>query len=188
MCGGGTGAACDESITRCVCLRERSTWTKRECQHWCTAVTAGTARHSCARCQSCLWTRTSIAVPWCAAVAPSLVPADRCSRARCGGVACGAGTTARLRASRCGYRAHARVCYIEVGLGAGSNSCYLGILRACCQVLVEREWVSFGHKFEDRCGWNSKGFQSSERSPIFLQFLDCVHQCIVQVGAALSAW
>lgn len=49
------------------------------------------------------------------------------------------------------------------------------------QVLVEREWVSFGHKFADRCGWNSKGFQSSERSPIFLQFLDCVHQCMLQV-------
>lgn len=54
-----------------------------------------------------------------------------------------------------------------------------GSLRA--QVLVEREWVSFGHKFADRCGWSSKGFQSSDRSPIFLQFLDCVHQCIVQV-------
>lgn len=45
------------------------------------------------------------------------------------------------------------------------------------QVLVEREWLEFGHKFDDRCGRNEK---SSERSPVFLQWLDCVYQLLVQ--------
>ncbi|XP_026688318.1 myotubularin-related protein 4-like [Diaphorina citri] len=45
------------------------------------------------------------------------------------------------------------------------------------QVLVEREWLEFGHKFDDRCGRNDK---SSERSPVFLQWLDCVYQLLTQ--------
>uniref|UniRef100_A0A8D9BHH3 Lateral signaling target protein 2 homolog n=1 Tax=Cacopsylla melanoneura TaxID=428564 RepID=A0A8D9BHH3_9HEMI len=45
------------------------------------------------------------------------------------------------------------------------------------QVLVEREWLEFGHKFDDRCGRNEK---TSERSPVFLQWLDCVYQLLVQ--------
>ena len=39
------------------------------------------------------------------------------------------------------------------------------------QVLIEKEWISFGHRFKDRCGHVKK---SSEMSPIFLQFIDCV--------------
>lgn len=38
------------------------------------------------------------------------------------------------------------------------------------QVLIEREWLSFGHKFDDR---NSA---DGEQSPVFLQWLDCVYQ------------
>uniref|UniRef100_A0A1I8F2R2 Myotubularin phosphatase domain-containing protein n=1 Tax=Macrostomum lignano TaxID=282301 RepID=A0A1I8F2R2_9PLAT len=71
------------------------------------------------------------------------------------------------------------------------------------RLLLTREWLDFGHKFADRCGnsagcVNSKtGFgsggggvggssaansssSSSERSPIFLQFLDCAHQLLAQ--------
>lgn len=48
------------------------------------------------------------------------------------------------------------------------------------QVLIAKEWFSFGHKFADRLGWSEEGWQDNERSPVFLQFLDCVFQCIHQ--------
>lgn len=45
------------------------------------------------------------------------------------------------------------------------------------EVLVEREWLAFGHKFGDRCGGQSIGADDpNERCPVFLQWLDCVHQ------------
>jgi myotubularin-related protein 1/2 len=54
-------------------------------------------------------------------------------------------------------------------------------------VLIEKEWISFGHKFADRCGWiNPDGWKDEERSPIFLQFLDCVHQCLFQMCDAFE--
>jgi myotubularin-related protein 1/2 len=53
-------------------------------------------------------------------------------------------------------------------------------------VLIEKEWLSFGHKFADRQGWTSEGFVDEERSPIFAQFLDCVHQFLVQMPDAFE--
>ena len=53
-------------------------------------------------------------------------------------------------------------------------------------VLIEKEWLSFGHKFADRTGWSSEGFADEERSPIFAQFLDCVHQFLVQMPDAFE--
>ncbi|KAJ1657691.1 phosphatidylinositol-3-phosphatase ymr1 [Dispira simplex] len=72
-------------------------------------------------------------------------------------------------------------------------------------ILVEKEWVSFGHKFRDRCGhlsheryfvtlssnsaantFNSmhsrflKSSHEHETSPVFQQFLDCVYQIWTQ--------
>ncbi|KAJ1986568.1 phosphatidylinositol-3-phosphatase ymr1 [Dimargaris cristalligena] len=72
-------------------------------------------------------------------------------------------------------------------------------------VLVEKEWVSFGHKFRDRCGHLSheryfvslsanaaantfssmhnrflKSSHEHETSPVFQQFLDCVYQLWTQ--------
>ncbi|XP_062716021.1 myotubularin-related protein 4 isoform X3 [Aedes albopictus] len=44
------------------------------------------------------------------------------------------------------------------------------------RVLVEREWLSFGHKFSDRCGHGPGSDELNERCPVFLQWLDCVHQ------------
>lgn len=48
-------------------------------------------------------------------------------------------------------------------------------------VLIEKDWVSFGHMFKTRNGWKSTNpFEEDKRSPIFLQFLDCVHQLLNQ--------
>lgn len=45
-------------------------------------------------------------------------------------------------------------------------------------VLIEKEWLSFGHKFQER---TDSSTDSTERSPVFLQFLDCVWQIYSQV-------
>ncbi|KAK3565830.1 hypothetical protein QTP86_015812 [Hemibagrus guttatus] len=44
------------------------------------------------------------------------------------------------------------------------------------QILVEMEWLDFGHKFADRCGHGENAEDLNERCPVFLQWLDCVHQ------------
>ena len=43
------------------------------------------------------------------------------------------------------------------------------------QVLIEKDWLSFGHMFGKRLGNYSSG-DLSNRSPVFIQWLDCVHQ------------
>ena len=47
--------------------------------------------------------------------------------------------------------------------------------------LIEKDWCAFGHKFDDRCGHGfDHSHHSEERSPIFLQFLDVLHQILRQ--------
>ncbi|XP_066262089.1 myotubularin-related protein 4 isoform X2 [Euwallacea similis] len=48
------------------------------------------------------------------------------------------------------------------------------------RVLIEREWLAFGHKFADRCGHSGGSEDLNERCPVFLQWLDCVHQLMSQ--------
>ncbi|XP_044740718.1 myotubularin-related protein 4 isoform X2 [Chrysoperla carnea] len=48
------------------------------------------------------------------------------------------------------------------------------------RVLCEREWLDFGHKFADRCGHAVGQDDPNERCPVFLQWLDCVHQLLHQ--------
>ncbi|CAF4231438.1 unnamed protein product, partial [Rotaria magnacalcarata] len=47
------------------------------------------------------------------------------------------------------------------------------------QTLVQREWIAFGHKFGDRCGHGVGANDPNERSPVFLQWLDCVYQLFI---------
>jgi len=46
--------------------------------------------------------------------------------------------------------------------------------------LVEKDWRAFGHKFYTRCQQAGSDFNSSESSPIFLQWLDVVYQIMRQ--------
>ena len=47
-------------------------------------------------------------------------------------------------------------------------------------VLIEKDWLSFGHQFALRNGINTKQSSEDQSSPIFLQFLDAVHQLLLQ--------
>lgn len=78
--------------------------------------------------------------------------------------------------------------YRTVEVPAGAPSAALGCVSCCgsvmpavmfvqgFQVLVETEWLEFGHKFADRCGHGENSEDLNERCPVFLQWLDCVHQ------------
>ncbi|XP_069617545.1 phosphatidylinositol-3,5-bisphosphate 3-phosphatase MTMR4 isoform X1 [Ranitomeya imitator] len=48
------------------------------------------------------------------------------------------------------------------------------------QVLVETDWLDYGHKFGDRCGHQENAEDQNEQCPVFLQWLDCVHQLLHQ--------
>nr|XP_032526415.1 myotubularin-related protein 3 isoform X2 [Danaus plexippus plexippus] len=48
------------------------------------------------------------------------------------------------------------------------------------RTLIEREWLDFGHKFGDRCGHSFGGEDPNERSPVFLQWLHCIYQLMLQ--------
>jgi myotubularin-related protein 1/2 len=55
------------------------------------------------------------------------------------------------------------------------------------QVLIAKEWLAFGYKFADRSGYGAEGgYNSQERSPVFMQFLDCVYQCLNQYPGAFE--
>lgn len=54
------------------------------------------------------------------------------------------------------------------------------------QVLIEKEWLSFGHKFAQRIGHGEDKPNDDNRSPVFLQWLDCVWQLTRQFPTAFE--
>ncbi|XP_060232641.1 myotubularin isoform X4 [Meriones unguiculatus] len=54
------------------------------------------------------------------------------------------------------------------------------------EILVQKEWISFGHKFASRIGHGDKNYADADRSPIFLQFIDCVWQMSKQFPTAFE--
>ncbi|CAG9110478.1 unnamed protein product [Plutella xylostella] len=54
------------------------------------------------------------------------------------------------------------------------------------QLLLEKEWLSFGHKFQLRIGHGDERHSDADRSPVFLQWLDCVWQLQQQFPAAFE--
>uniref|UniRef100_UPI00398F0ED6 myotubularin-related protein 1b isoform X2 n=1 Tax=Pristiophorus japonicus TaxID=55135 RepID=UPI00398F0ED6 len=54
------------------------------------------------------------------------------------------------------------------------------------EVLLEKEWLSFGHRFAVRIGHGDENHADADRSPIFLQFIDCVWQMTRQFPAAFE--
>jgi myotubularin-related protein 1/2 len=53
--------------------------------------------------------------------------------------------------------------------------------------LIEREWLSFGHKFAQRTGHGTSEqrvrWNDEQRSPVWVQFIDCVYQILAQFPA-----
>jgi len=55
------------------------------------------------------------------------------------------------------------------------------------QVLIEKEWLSFGHKFSSRCGNGQSNFwDNAETAPIFMQWINCVWQIMQQYPLAFQ--
>ncbi|KAK2720356.1 myotubularin-related protein 2-like [Artemia franciscana] len=54
------------------------------------------------------------------------------------------------------------------------------------EVLIEKEWLSFGHKFAQRIGHGDDRYQDADRSPVFVQFIDCVWQVMNQFPHAFE--
>ncbi|XP_013378996.1 myotubularin-related protein 6-like [Lingula anatina] len=53
------------------------------------------------------------------------------------------------------------------------------------QALIEKEWLSFGHKFTDRCRF-LESIEAKEESPVFTQFIECVWQLMQQFPCAFQ--
>jgi myotubularin-related protein 1/2 len=47
-------------------------------------------------------------------------------------------------------------------------------------ILIEKEWISYGHQFQRRTGHKDKNWNDDQRSCIFLQWCDTVYQLLLQ--------
>ena len=53
-------------------------------------------------------------------------------------------------------------------------------------VLIEKDWISFGHQFATRNGCDCRSEKKKERSPIFIQFLHAIYQIMKQYPNAFE--
>eukprot|EP01136_Pigoraptor_vietnamica_P020730 Opistho-1_new@70005 len=53
-------------------------------------------------------------------------------------------------------------------------------------ILIEKEWLSFGHKFATRCGHGVRNPGDDQRSPVFVQFIDATWQLLRQYPRAFE--
>ena len=53
-------------------------------------------------------------------------------------------------------------------------------------VLIEKDWVSFGHQFAIRNGCDCRNEKKKEKSPIFIQFLHTIYQIMMQYPTAFE--
>ncbi len=53
-------------------------------------------------------------------------------------------------------------------------------------MLIEKEWLSAGHKFEQRYGHGDRHYDDNNRSPIFPQFIDVVWQLCQQFPTCIA--
>ena len=53
-------------------------------------------------------------------------------------------------------------------------------------VLIEKDWLSFGHPFGLRCGYIHSEGSAQETSPVFILFLDALYQLICQAPCAFE--
>lgn len=54
------------------------------------------------------------------------------------------------------------------------------------EILIEKEWCSFGHQFRRRFGQDNSNADDEQRSPVFILFLDCVYQVMQQYPTAFE--
>lgn len=53
-------------------------------------------------------------------------------------------------------------------------------------VLIEKEWLAFGHKFMQRLFHVGNKHDDGQISPVFIQWLDCVYQLVAQFPHAFE--
>lgn len=46
--------------------------------------------------------------------------------------------------------------------------------------LIDKDWLQFGHQFHRRLGVYQRNHKDKQKSPVFVQFLDCVRQLLIQ--------
>jgi hypothetical protein len=46
-------------------------------------------------------------------------------------------------------------------------------------ILINKDWLSFGHQFHLRFGVLDRNYREEQRSPVFIQYLECVRHLLI---------